>query len=96
MKRGLFLYVVFLTFAVGESSLCKYHLDELSKAMGKAKLYAQNNMAKEAKIAVKIAVRHNIEAQAECKSSEALKILRETLPTIKNSITINGKSILEY
>lgn len=97
MITRLFFYMLFIiTVTFGDSSLCQYHFDELSKAMEKARLYAQNNMVREAKRAVKNAVRHNIEAQAECKSPEALKVLRKTLPSIKNGITVNGKSILKY
>jgi hypothetical protein len=65
--------------------------------MEKAKLYAQNKMVLDAKLAIKSALRHNIEAQGECQdNSKAMKILKDVMPMIKNGIKVNGKSILEY
>ena len=81
--------------ALFAGSVCEYHLDELSKSMTKAKLYATNNMLMQAKLALKSAIRHNIEAQAECSDPKIVKTLQEVLPDIKNGIKVNGKSILD-
>jgi len=84
---------IMLLATMSQADMCQYHLDELSKGMQKVKLYAQNNMITETKLALKSAKRHNIEALAECGGEKKQEALRNSLRVLNTLITIDGKPI---